>query len=71
MNNNNEKILNRVSKWMILSGVIILILYMMGCIYIIPEGHLGMYSRGGALLDTVSNPGIHFKLPYITRTYEI
>ncbi|KAF5195832.1 Erlin-2 [Thalictrum thalictroides] len=33
----------------------------------IPEGHVGVYWRGGALLTTVSEPGLHFKLPLITQ----
>ncbi|XP_010527959.1 PREDICTED: erlin-1-like [Tarenaya hassleriana] len=33
----------------------------------VPEGHVGAYWRGGALLNTISEPGIHLKLPYITH----
>lgn len=32
----------------------------------IPEGHIGVYYRGGALLDRVTGPGFHFKTPLIT-----
>ena len=35
----------------------------------IEEGHVGVYYRGGALLDATSEPGYHFKLPVIT-TFE-
>ncbi|KAM3706926.1 hypothetical protein ACJW31_03G187300 [Castanea mollissima] len=33
----------------------------------VPEGHVGVYWRGGALLKTVNDPGFHLKLPFITR----
>ncbi|KAF3783789.1 Erlin-2 [Nymphaea thermarum] len=32
----------------------------------VPEGHVGTYWRGGALLNTITSPGFHVKLP-ITR----
>lgn len=35
----------------------------------IEEGHVGVYYRGGALLDSIAEPGYHVKLPIIT-TYE-
>jgi len=33
----------------------------------IPEGHVGVYYRGGALLDRVTEPGYHWKLPIFTK----
>ncbi|PRQ40659.1 putative Band 7 domain-containing protein [Rosa chinensis] len=32
----------------------------------VPEGHAGVYWRGGALLKTVTDPGFHLMLPLIT-----
>ena len=32
----------------------------------VEEGHVGIYFRGGALLDTITEPGYHVKLPVIT-----
>lgn len=32
----------------------------------VPEGHVGVYWRGGALLKTITSPGFHWKLPLIT-----
>merc|ERR1712012_970261 len=32
----------------------------------IEEGHTGVYYRGGALLDTIAQPGFHMMLPFIT-----
>jgi regulator of protease activity HflC (stomatin/prohibitin superfamily) len=34
--------------------------------HIVPEGHVGIYFRGGALLDTITEPGYHVKFPIIT-----
>ncbi|KAG2540052.1 erlin-2-B-like [Panicum virgatum] len=33
----------------------------------VPEGHVGVYWRGGALLKTITPPGFHLKLPWITQ----
>ncbi|KAJ4973528.1 hypothetical protein NE237_006702 [Protea cynaroides] len=33
----------------------------------VPEGHVGVYWRGGALLKTITDPGFHSKLPLITQ----
>ncbi|KAK9878773.1 hypothetical protein WA026_023753 [Henosepilachna vigintioctopunctata] len=32
----------------------------------IEEGHVGVYYRGGALLPTLSNPGYHMIIPFLT-----
>ena len=46
---------------MLLVGVI-----MFNGIHQIPEGYVGVYFRGGALLDSVTGPGWHTKLPMVT-----
>ncbi|KAM4121177.1 hypothetical protein ACJW30_03G188500 [Castanea mollissima] len=33
----------------------------------VPEGHVGVYWRGGALLKMITDPGFHLKLPFITH----
>ncbi|XP_017971146.1 PREDICTED: erlin-2-B [Theobroma cacao] len=33
----------------------------------VPEGHVGVYWRGGALLKTITEPGFHLKMPLITQ----
>ncbi|XP_010233452.1 erlin-2 isoform X2 [Brachypodium distachyon] len=33
----------------------------------VPEGHVGVYWRGGALLKAITSPGYHLKLPLITQ----
>lgn len=47
--------------------VIFLLFLSMGGIHIVHEGHIGVYSRGGALLDGFTDPGIHLMVPLITR----
>nr|XP_024400601.1 erlin-2-B-like [Physcomitrium patens]PNR60964.1 hypothetical protein PHYPA_003757 [Physcomitrium patens] len=37
----------------------------------IPEGHVGVYWRGGALLNTISEPGFHLMIPFLTRVEPI
>ncbi|KAK6133897.1 hypothetical protein DH2020_032358 [Rehmannia glutinosa] len=33
----------------------------------VPEGHVGVYWRGGALLNTITGPGFHLKMPLLTN----
>ncbi|CAK9165972.1 unnamed protein product [Ilex paraguariensis] len=33
----------------------------------VPEGHVGVYWQGGALLDIITSPGFHLKMPLITH----
>ncbi|KAI3407537.1 PHB domain-containing protein [Psidium guajava] len=33
----------------------------------VPEGHVGVYWRGGALLKTITDPGFHLKMPLVTQ----
>ncbi|GMH15283.1 hypothetical protein Nepgr_017124 [Nepenthes gracilis] len=33
----------------------------------VPEGHVGVYWRGGALLNTITDPGFHWKMPLVTH----
>ena len=42
---------------------------MFGGVHKIYEGHIGVYNRGGALLPTYTEPGIHFQIPIVT-SYE-
>lgn len=46
---------------MILIGAIIF-----NGIHTIPEGYVGVYFRGGALLEGTAGPGWHVKLPGVT-----
>ena len=38
---------------------------------VVREGHVGVYWRGGALLNVITDPGYHFKLPFITSFAEV
>ncbi len=38
-------------------------------IHRIEEGHVGVYYRGGALLEGTSEPGYHWMFPFVT-SYE-
>ncbi|KAL8150213.1 hypothetical protein V2J09_020021 [Rumex salicifolius] len=33
----------------------------------VPEGHVGAYWRGGALVNEITDPGFHWKLPFLTH----
>ena len=37
----------------------------------VPEGYVGIYWRGGALLPDIAEPGFHLKLPLVTQTAEV
>ena len=39
--------------------------------HVVPEGHVGLYFRGGKLLDAVAEPGVHVHLPFITRLINV
>jgi regulator of protease activity HflC (stomatin/prohibitin superfamily) len=39
--------------------------------HIIEEGHVGVYSRGGRLLEGISEPGLNMALPILTKTYQV
>jgi regulator of protease activity HflC (stomatin/prohibitin superfamily) len=43
-----------------------LVLVFFNGLHIVDEGHVGIYFRGGALLDSISEPGYNFKLPILT-----
>lgn len=40
--------------------------YVLGVFHVVDEGHIGVYTRGGALLNTWTEPGLHYMLPIIT-----
>ncbi|KAJ7527780.1 hypothetical protein O6H91_16G070600 [Diphasiastrum complanatum] len=39
----------------------------LGILHQVPEGHVGVYWRGGALLKTTSSPGFHLMIPFLTH----
>jgi erlin len=40
-------------------------------IHQVDEGYVGVYYRGGALLSTVSRPGFHLKMPFVTTMSQV
>ena len=42
------------------------ILYISGAFHIIDEGHIGVYKRGGAILNSWTDPGLHTMIPFLT-----
>ena len=48
------------------SVFLFLMLYMTGSFHVIDYGNIGVYKRGGALLNTWTEPGLHFLIPFIT-----
>jgi hypothetical protein len=40
-------------------------------VHMVPEGHVGVYWRGGALLSSYSKPGVHLKLPLVTSVHSV
>eukprot|EP01029_Cantina_marsupialis_P029676 TRINITY_DN781999_c0_g1_i1.p1 TRINITY_DN781999_c0_g1~~TRINITY_DN781999_c0_g1_i1.p1 ORF type:complete len:325 (-),score=99.96 TRINITY_DN781999_c0_g1_i1:179-1153(-) len=53
-----------------ISGLLCLILLTSG-LHQISEGHVGVYWRGGAILEHTSQPGFHFKFPLLTTVREV
>jgi len=54
------------------SAVIFVVLaFWFSGIHKVDEGHVGLYWRGGALLDGVTEPGYHLKIPFITTTENV
>ena len=43
----------------------------MGGIHTIEEGHIGIYTRGGALLKGITEPGFHSMVPILTSYHQI
>jgi erlin len=40
--------------------------FLSGGVHKIDEGHVGLYWRGGRLIEGTTEPGFHFMLPFIT-----
>ena len=55
----------------IATAVVIVILWGSGAFHVIDSGHIGVYKRGGALLNSWTEPGLHFMLPLITTYHQV
>lgn len=47
-------------------GGILFVLWLTGAFHIVDSGHIAIYKRGGALLNSWSEPGLHFMVPVVT-----
>jgi regulator of protease activity HflC (stomatin/prohibitin superfamily) len=52
-----------------LLGILVLIVAatVLSTIHEVPEGHVGVYWRGGALIPGITEPGYHFKVPFLDK----
>mmetsp|Transcript_21650 Transcript_21650/g.36431 ORF Transcript_21650/g.36431 Transcript_21650/m.36431 type:complete len:328 (+) Transcript_21650:54-1037(+) len=51
--------------------VVFVLLYGFGGYHQIPQGHVGVYFRGGALLSHIEEPGFHTMLPVVTSVVPV
>ena len=49
----------------------IAVIALINSVHVIQEGREGIYYQNGALMDKTSRPGIHFKMPFITKHEEV
>jgi len=60
-----------MSSGLIALGLIPILLIWFGGVHRVEEGHVGIYYRGGALIDGYTEPGFHFMLPFFTEFHNI
>ena len=53
------------------SAAITFALWFLGAFHVIDSGHIGIYKRGGALLNTWAEPGLHFMVPILTQYNQV
>ncbi|KAL1220293.1 hypothetical protein V5N11_005816 [Cardamine amara subsp. amara] len=51
----------------VFAAIAALVMFPSSLVHQVPEGHVGAYWRGGALLNIITEPGFHLKLPFITN----
>ena len=59
-----------VQAWQVAIGAFVLAVISSG-VHTVDEGYVGIYWRGGALLNTYSEPGFNVKLPFITSFEQV
>ncbi|TRY77064.1 hypothetical protein TCAL_08349 [Tigriopus californicus] len=63
--------------WIVTGSIagLVLLFVLVAClitaIHRIPEGHVGVYFKNGALLESVTDPGIHWSQPFVTQVEQI
>jgi regulator of protease activity HflC (stomatin/prohibitin superfamily) len=56
---------------LLVAGFVAVVATLINSVHIIQEGRDGVYYRNGALLSETSRPGVHFKIPFITKYEEV
>lgn len=49
----------------------IFLIFISGGIHKISEGYIGLYWRGGALMEGYTEPGFHLMTPFVTQMAEV
>ena len=56
-----------IKEALLFTALTIFALWAAGAFHVIDTGHIGVYKRGGAMLNSWTEPGLHFMLPFITK----
>lgn len=56
---------------LIIGALVVLVFIASQGLHKVDEGYVGVYWRGGALLNTFSNPGFQLKVPFITSVSQV
>ena len=59
----------------ICSGIVVVVMVVILSIFLSPlhridEGNVGVYYKYGAIMDTVTHPGIHYMTPFVVDVFE-
>lgn len=60
-----------LSLFFVVALLVALAFYQSGVIHIVDYGYIGVYKRGGALLDYWTEPGLHFMTPFLTQYFPV
>lgn len=63
--------INVISNLIIVAMSVMVFFYSIGAVNIIEEGHIGVYYRGGRLLDYFNDPGLYFQIPFLTKMQQV
>ena len=59
--------MSKITQVVLFTALTVFALWAAGAFHIIDSGHIGVYKRGGAVLNTWTEPGLHFMIPFITK----
>ncbi len=48
-----------------------ILVFISGGIHTVAEGYIGLYWRGGALIEGYTEPGFHLMIPFITSVAQV